>query len=140
MFFYFSYAVSHENFVFSFVIWPVMKIFTFWLLGAFLIFSVRFADIFAVFNSRQGIVRFFFTNLLLLVLKPWLILFDWYIAAYATLHKKMYVFICHGFSDTNWPWCLYFDVQNFDPFHPLILYFLRNLVVPRYSQITNVSE
>ena len=49
--------------------------------------------------------------------------------------KEVYVYILHGFSDTNWSWYLYFDVQTIDPFHPYILYFMKNLVVPRYSQI-----
>ena len=39
--------------------------------------------------------------------------------------KKMYVYICYGFPDTNWSWYLYFDVHTVNPLHPLILYFLR---------------
>ena len=49
--------------------------------------------------------------------------------------KKVYVYILYGFSDTIRSWYLYFDVQTIDPFHRPILYFVKNLVVPRYSQI-----
>ena len=43
----------------------------------------------AAINSRRGIVRFLFANRLLLVIKPWLILFSWYITAYATMHTPL---------------------------------------------------
>ena len=65
------------------------KFLMFWLLRAFFIFWERFADICAAINSRRGIVRFLFANLVLLVIKPWLILFGWYVTSYATVHTPL---------------------------------------------------
>ena len=98
MFSHFSYSIAHENFVFSLIfqpmqdnsaIWPGIKISYVWLVRAFLIFWERFADICAAINSRLGIVKFLFANLLLLIIKLWLILFGWYITAYATVHSLL---------------------------------------------------
>ena len=54
----------------------------------FVIFS-EICRHFAVINSRYGIVRFFFANLVLLVIKAWLILFGWYVIAYATVQTPL---------------------------------------------------
>ena len=61
-----------------------------WLLRTFFIFWERFTDICAAINSRRGIVRFLFANLHLLVIKSWLILFGWYITAYAVAYATVH--------------------------------------------------
>ena len=58
-------------------------------LRAFLIFWARFGDTCVAMNLRRGIVRFLFANLLWLVIKPCIILFGWYIIAYATVHNPL---------------------------------------------------
>ena len=64
-------------------------IITFWLLRAFLIFWARLLNSCAAINSSLGIVRFLFTNLLLLVIKSWLLLFGRYFISYATVHTPV---------------------------------------------------
>ena len=99
-------------------------------------------------NLRRGIVRFLFANLLLLVIKPCIILFGWYIIAYATLHTPLILASLKGcvaiFVTVS---LILIDLGNsilmfrsLTHFTHLFYFFLRNLVVLRYSKVTTISE